>query len=257
MRTLFLSLLALGGCGSTGGGIVTFTSAAAGPADAPGGGALSFTTGFGFDVTLTQATLHVGSLYLNENAQASISMSESCVQDGIYVGEELSSLDVDLLDPTPQPFPKPGDGIAQPALEGEVWLNGMVDVNQVDDPTVVLAAAGTASKGDTSWPFQASITISENRAPPVANPALPGEADICAERIVAGISVAFTPVNDGTLVLRADPRVMFAGVQFDTLMEVSTSPPLYAFQNNDVAAADVALFDGLTSDGSYQFTFQP
>jgi hypothetical protein len=250
-------LLVVAGCGSTGGGIVAFTSMAAGPADAPGGGTLSFTNGFGFDVTLTKATLHVGSLYLNENAQASISMAASCIEDGIYVAEELSSLDVDLLDPTPQPFPIPGNGIAQPALQGQVWLNGMVDVNQIDDPTQVLVASGTATKGGMSWPFQATVTISENRAPPVANPALPGEADICTERIIAGIGVMLTPSNSGTLLLRADPRQIFGAVKFDSLMETSTSPPLYAFQDNNVAPADVALFLGLTSSGSYQFTFEP
>jgi hypothetical protein len=265
MKTIVIGLaLLLSGCVNTGGGIVQFSAAAAGPTDLPGG-PFTFTNGLGFDVTLTQAVLHVGSLYFNENAQPSIAIADSCIQDGIYVGEELSSIDVDILNPSPQPFASPGVGLAQPALEGEVWLNGMFDVNEVDDQDpvtglsqVVLAARGSASKHGTTWPFEAAITIGQNRVEPVSNPALPGEFQICTERVVNGIGVMFTPSNNGQVVLRIDPRQIFGAVQFDSsLVQVSTNPLLYQFANDNMATSDIELFDGIRSRGSYLFTFTP
>src|SRR5689334_22146255 len=108
------SLLFAACVGQTGGNSVVFTAAAAGPADATAGQPLSWTTN-GFDVALTEATLHVGAIYLDEAAPVSGAQATGCYLTGTYVAQETSVLDVDLLNPTPQPFPQRAVGITEPA----------------------------------------------------------------------------------------------------------------------------------------------
>ncbi len=125
-----------GGCvGNTGGDTFTFPVAAAGPADATAGQPLVFTSS-GFTVTLTQARLHVGAVYLNQSAPVSGAQATGCYLTGTYVGQETSALDVDLLNPTPQVFPAAALGVTEPAVKAEqVWLTGG-DINALTDPTV-------------------------------------------------------------------------------------------------------------------------
>ena len=105
---------------------MTFHAAAAGPPDAVEGQPLVFSTPlpFGYQVTLTRALLHIGAIYLNQAVPISGGQATSCILPGIYVGQATSSLDVDTLSPTPQPFPSDGVGTSTEALTGEVWLTG-------------------------------------------------------------------------------------------------------------------------------------
>ena len=109
-RHVDAAMVVLGGllCGScvgqTGGTTVVFPVAAAGPADAVAGTSLSFSAN-GFDIVLTKATLHIGAVYLDESQSVSGGQATGCYLTGTYVAQETSSLDVDLLDPTPHRFP--------------------------------------------------------------------------------------------------------------------------------------------------------
>lgn len=241
--------------GTTGSDLVTFDAAAAGPADAVAGQPYSFTTGRGFRVTLTRATLHVGAVYLNRARPVSGAQETSCILPGIYVAEVTSGLDVDVLSPEPQPFPARGEGTETPAIVGEVWLSHG-DVNAPDDVDTILDIAGTAEKDGATYPFAGTISIGANRAATVTDPSLPSQHPICKERIVSPIDVDITPRSGGSLLLRVDPRGFFTNVDFAQLGEASHAPPLYAFADEDEPGPSASLYLGLHArTGVYSFSW--
>jgi hypothetical protein len=256
VRVSAILALALLGCGNTttGSALVTFTGVASGPSDATGD-PLSFTNGFGADVTLTRARLHLGAVYLNQSVPSSGAAAVPCISPGIYVGEVFGPLDIDLLSSSPEPFPTPGEGTETTAKTAEVWLSGG-DINAADDPTVILDVAGSATQDGQEYPFTGSVTIGSNRLPTTSNPALPGANPICHQRIVTPILVDLTPTNDGTLVLQIDPRAMFVALDFSTLTQTSDDPPNYEIPDTTEGAGQ-ALFKGLTANaGVYAFAWQ-
>ena len=214
---------------------------------------LQFDTAVGYHVSLTRARLLLGAVYLNTSLPSSGAAASSCVLPGIYVAEAFGPVTVDLLSPALQPFPAPGEGTETPASTAEVWLTSG-DVNAPLDPTVILDVAGTATRSASTYPFEAAVTISSNRAIPVVNPALPGSNPICKQRIVTPIRVDVTPTNGGVLTLRIDPRGMFQTVDFAS---IPSSPAGATLQIPDTqAGAGAALFKGLLSNaGVYQFSW--
>ena len=251
--SLFAGLAATSCVGTTGSDLVTFKAAAAGPADAVEGKPLEFTSGRGFHVVLTRATLHIGSLYLNKARPVSGAQATNCILPGIYVGEVTQGLDVDTLSPTPQLFPGTGEGTADPAVVGEVWLT-FGDVNAPEQMGTVLDLAGTADLAGVSYPFTGQLTIGSNRAMVVTDPSQPSLHPICKERIVSPISVDLTPSNGGSLLLRVDPRGWFTNVDFSALTQVSDSPPAYVFEDETDTGPDANLYRGIQAhEGVYQF----
>jgi hypothetical protein len=256
LSVIALALPLLASCGgTTGGARVTFRASAAGPQNATGT-SLEFINGLGYHVVLTRARLHIGAAYLNQTVPSSGAQATACILPGIYVAEVLGSLDLDALSPSAQPFPVNGEANAIEAKAGELWLTGG-DVNTVDDNTIILNAAGTADRASISYPFEAQLTIGRNRLIPSSDPAFPSQNPICKQRIVSPIPIDLTPQKDGELLIRADPRVWFAAVDFSTLPRVSDAPPLYRFTDSSQTAADISLYNGMRSTASaYQFTWQ-
>ncbi len=269
MKTLALfALAAAAGCnGTTGSGLVTFSARAAGPADAMDDAPLAFTSGNGFAITLTAATLHLGAVYLNASKPSSGGPEEPCILPGVYVGQAFADVDVDLLSSTLTTFTTTGAGTANPAAVGEVWLTGG-DINAADDPTPILQVAGTATRMGDSWPFTATVTISENRAVPPPSAAMPGANPICRQRIVSPICGAPTAsdscppliamlTDGGTLDLRIDPRPMFDSVDFTSLAPNGSAATVTIPDTS--AGAGAELYGGLRSNaaigGVYQFTW--
>jgi hypothetical protein len=252
-----LPLVALLACtGTTGSELVTFDAYAAGPEDASGPG-YSFVTGRGYTVTLHRMRVLVGGLYLNRSVPISGGQSRSCFLPGIYVGEVPSPLLVDVLDSRPQRFPGRGGGTRDLARTGEVWLTG-ARIDATRDPSVLLDVAGVALRDGVEQPFEARITISENRGPAVLDPARPGADPLCLKRIVSPIPVLLTPAQDGALLLRVDPRGMFANVDFSLLPPPAQPGDPWRFDDADTDQPSTALFAGLRSaDGVYRFTFLP
>lgn len=250
-----LALPSLGGCiGTTGGELVTFDAYAAGPEDAAAGEPYTFQNSRGYAITLTRATVHVGAVYLNRSRPASVSSSTSCFLSGVYGAEVTSGLDVDILSPDLQEFPEPGSGTTERALAGEVWLFGGRDVNAPGDSTLILDVAGTATKEGASYPFEGRLTISENRVVPPDSPAQPGADPICKQRVVSPIPVDLRLSPGDALVLRVDPRGMFANVAFAELEQVSDEPPLYRFRDDGEDAPSRNLYSGLrAAQGTYSF----
>ncbi len=227
-----------------------FVATASGVADAKPG--WTFTTSSGFSVRLDKATLHVGGVYLNQAVPISGAAETSCFLQGIYVAQVTSAVDVDLLSPSPTYFPQAGEALAGAAPTGEVWLTGGA-IDAEDDATVIAHLEGVATQGALAWPFVADVTIGQNRAIPVANPAAPGENPLCKQRIVSPIPADQTLTPGGALALSIDPRPWFAAVDFSRLDVVSTAPALYRFRDDRDTAPSAALFNGMRARvGVYQ-----
>ena len=259
VRALVTASLVLGAAsciGSTGSGLVTFRASASGPSDVDA--KAPFTSGLGYQVTLTRAKLHVGAVYLNRSVPSSGAQATSCILPGIYVAQVLDGLDVDVLDPTPQAFPVNGDGTADHASAGEVWLTGG-DVTAEDDATVILDVAGTAAKGGASFPFEGQLTIGKNRAVAPVDPSQPGTNPICKERIVSPIPVDLAPKNGGELRLEIDPRGWFDNVDFARLDKAGDAPLLYRFNDAPLEQPDANLFRAMraASADTYRFRWLP
>jgi len=256
MRPLLLAL-ALGAVacsGTTGSDLVSFAAAASGPADAVEGEPLEFTAG-SYHVVLTTATLHVGAVYLDQSLPVSGAQATSCILPGVYVAQVTHGLDVDLLSPSPQPFPGAGEGIGSPAAVGEVWLMHE-DVNQVDDRTPVLVIEGTADRAGQSFPFEGKITIGANRLVPSSDASQPGAHPICKERIVSPIPVALTPRSSGALRLRVDPRIFLENVDFAALPKTSDAPPVYQFNDSSTGSPSIRLYQALHSARADLYRFE-
>ncbi len=239
--------------GTTGSGLVTFRATASGLHDVDA--KQPFTSGLGYAVTLARAKLHVGAVYLNRSVPTSGAQATSCILPGIYVAEVLGGLDVDVLDPTPQAFPVSGDGTADHASAGEVWLTGG-DVTADDDATVILDVAGTASKGGATFPFEGALTIGKNRSLAPPDPSQPGANPICKQRIVTPIAIDLTPTEGGALTVRIDPRAIFDGVDFSLAAPDDSTPPHFVIPDERGGISD-QLFHGLRSNaGVYDLHFQ-
>lgn len=251
--------------GTTGYQLFDFPAAAAGGADATSPLLFDETTtaGHTWHVSLTQATLHIGAVYLNQAEPVSGSQSTDCILPGTYTAEVLGTpvdggtagLDVDLLSPTPQLFPSDGHGTTYPTLVGQVWLTGG-DINATDDVTKILVVAGTASDdGGTTIPFEGSITIGENRVPADQ---MTGGNPICKQRIVSPIPATVALQTTGGLLVRVDAKRLFVNVDFSQLQQFSST---YGFSDDptspDYTQPSINLYSNLRSAGTYTFSWEP
>ncbi|MGA7121844.1 MAG: hypothetical protein WBY94_17180 [Polyangiaceae bacterium] len=259
MRALvFLAGAALSGMacvGTTGGQLLSFPAAAAGPADTDPTRPFEFVTSRGWSVILTKAVLHVGALYLDQSSPVSGSQGTNCILPGTYVAQVTAGRDVDLLSPEPQLFPVAGQGTTiPPALVGQVWLTGG-DVNSPDDTTPILVIAGTAAMGNaTAMSFEATITIGANRQ---AAGQTAGSSAICKQRIVSvPTDVVVKPT--GGLLVRVDPRALFTNVDFGGLQAEPDGTYVFSDEPSspDYNQPSRNLFQNLESAGSlYQFAW--
>lgn len=249
--------------GRTAGEAIDFPVAAAGPDHAVTGQPLSCADER-WDVALTEATLHIGAIYLDQSKPTSGAGATSCTLDGTYVAQQVSALDVDLLSPEPQPFPVAAHGITLPSPQiGEVWLTrGYIDrVLPMTSPQAlpVLVVAGTATPdgGATSFPFTGSVTIESAYS---SSGAVAAGDSICRKRILSLIPAPVTLASTGGLLLRIDPCRFFAGVDFGQL-PADAAPGTYRFPD-DPAAPDYVpsgsnLYGNLHSTGPYTFSWDP
>lgn len=247
--------LASGCAPSTGGGTLEFEAFASGPAQGAGE---PFTNSRGYEVTLSRAELRLGALYLNQYVPRPGAAGEDCSLPGTYVAEVTDGARVDLLDSTLQAFPGGGIGLEERAASAEVWLLGEgTAVDAPEDPHVIFSAAGTATRGGVSWPFDASVTIGSNRRVAPSDPKQPGDNPICGERIVSPIPVDVLPKSGGKLVVRVEPAAFFSDVEFDELEQASADPPLYRFRDVTDGQPNINLYRGLHStQRAYSISFE-
>lgn len=248
-----MSALGMGACiGTTGSERVSFRAFAAGAVSAPDH-QLAFVNGRGWNITLTKATLHVGALYLNRSVPVSGGQERACFLPGVYVAQVLEGADIDALSTTLQPFPVAGDGTADHAVTGEVWLTGG-RIDEQEDRTTIAAVEGTASKDGASMRFEGKITIGSNRLPAQTDPARPGANPLCAARIVTPIPTDITPREGGALVLRIDPRAWFANVDLAELPPIASGSDLHRFADENTDQPSTNLYGGVrAAAGVYSF----
>jgi hypothetical protein len=250
--------LTLASCGpsDTGGQLVTFPAFASGVPDASG--SLDFDTGAGFHVQLTEAHMHIGALYFRLGQTNPGDANASCVGDTTYGLEVPGSVDVDVLSHEHQQFSVAGNATTDLDQSAEIWLV-VGNINTVTSTTVVASVAGVATTRGTTFPFQGSITIGQNRLIPPSNPAEPGANPICKQRIVSPIPLRIRPSVGGALLLQIDPRPWLGGVDFSTLSpgEDGTTleiPDVSTGSGPDVAAAR-AFFSGVTDASAEVYEF--
>ena len=245
--------------GTTGGDLVDFQAAAAGPPDAVAGEPLSFSLARGWRVELTTARMHIGALYLSDNFPISGAQGTSCILPGSYVAQVTEGRDIDLLSGKPQLFPVLGHGSTLEALAGQVWLTGG-DVNVVGDPpqpTVVLEVAGNARQGQLNVPFAGQVTIADNRI--TTGSAVPGADPICVARIVTPIRTAVRIETQGALLLRIDPRLLFTNVDFNQLPPADdTGSRSFTDAKSATDQPSINLYNNLKQAGPlYDFSWVP
>jgi hypothetical protein len=244
------------GCsGSTGSQVFTFHATARGT-DGARGGALAFVTPSGWSVTLTRARVRVGPLYVNHAVPISQGRATGGYSSGRYLAQVLAQVTVDALSPTPTPFATDGEGVADLAQTGEVWL--LPDGG--DDETTILDLAGIAARGGVTVPFEGTMAIDASWLAP-ASPATPGESPILAIRQVTDIPAAFFTQPGGTLVLRVEPARLFDAVSdFSSLAQNGTAASgAFKLGASGLAsdATTVAIFRGLHAhEGVYSFAWQ-
>jgi hypothetical protein len=261
-----------GACvGTTGGDVVDFPAAAAGPADAVPGKPLDFTVddSRGWHVVLTKATLHIGAMYLSQSQPVSGAQTTTCILPGTYVAQVTTGIDVDLLSPAPQRFPSPGRGTTVGAIAGQVWLSGGAgdhDADNVSDATPILVVEGTADRQGDVRPFAGQVTIAGNRQ--VQGGTVAGSNTLCKQRIVSPIPTRLAIEHVGGLLLRVDPRQLFINVDFaqlgkfssgygfsDQPTEIDPKSPLYYSQPS--ANLYQNLHSAGTVDPLYSFVWDP
>jgi hypothetical protein len=212
--------------GTTGDELVSFNAYAAG---AKGAGE-PFSIG-GYTVQLTYAQMYVGAVYVNEAPPGSGGTFNSpvCIDPGIYCAQVPGGLEVNLLDPSPQPFPVQGNGSADLGLSWEVYL---VD-GDVNDPentgfgipdTADLLGTATRESDGTVYSWFATVTINqENRGLPTEDPGQPGLNPICKQRILELGDISLTLAQGVSMLLTIDPRGWFkTPIDFSSLPAVAT-----------------------------------
>jgi len=235
---------------STGGELIEFEVVAVGDE-----ASRHFVSPLGYEVHLESAHIFIGALYLNQSAPGNYTLETSCVLPGIYSAEVRGGLRVDALLEKRQAFPVKGNGTTEPSRAGEIWFSSG-NVDAAEDTTVILEVKGVATKEGQRWPFEAQLTIGQNRAEPPTHPALPGSNPLCRQRIVTPIPVQLTLKNQGLLILKVLPSAWFANVEFSKLTQVSEAP-LYRFKDQTAGQADNALYSGMRANmGPYVFSFE-
>ncbi|HWZ92952.1 MAG TPA: hypothetical protein VNW92_29000 [Polyangiaceae bacterium] len=264
VRALPVLALAAMSCSpaDTGGQVISFHAYASG-VDATNS-VVEFDTSSGFHVRLSQASLHIGAVYLRLGQTNPGSANASCVGDTTYGLQVPGPVDVDVLSSSPQEFSVLGSATNDLDQSGEVWLT-YGDINQVASvapnggPPVIVAVAGVATKDAATYPFQGSLTIGQNHLIPPPNSAQPGQNPICKQRIVSPIPLSVHPAVGGDLLLRIDPRPWFNGVDFTTLLPGPSGTTLEIPDSSNGsgpdAAAGRAFFTAVTGASADVYRF--
>lgn len=220
------------GCSSsTGSGRFAFEAAAGGVASLQGG-SLTFTNQTGWSITLSQADVTLGPVYLNvvpplrgltqslhdllipsARAQAS-----EHLDTGRVVGEVLGQVTFSALSPELVPFPVLGTLTEEEVRTAEIWFYPApgisAETTQID--TVALAVAGEATRDGEAVPFRGTLVLDDDWLSEQAAGSR-GSQSILEIRQVRGVAASFVPHEGGRLELRVDITRMFRGADFSRL----------------------------------------
>jgi hypothetical protein len=255
MKTVLFVLMWLGtSCiQSTGGNFVNFELFAAGDSLVLNQNALTFVNSRGYQVELTQASLHLGAVYFSAQNPQSYQAESNCIQPGTYTGQVRAGVDVNLLSTNEVAFAVQGEGTDLPTRAAEIWLSdGPLDAPESATP--ILKLAGVAKKDQQQFRFSARVTIGTNRKIPPRNAALPGSNSICHERIVAPIPFDAVLTQGAKLKLSIDVRAFVSTVDFGELSLSENGERVFIDDISSSLQPDVALFNNLKSaQGPWRF----
>jgi hypothetical protein len=256
-RSFALALaLALAGCAdTTGAARVTFAVEAAG-IERDAAQPLSFTTDQGWTVTLTEARVALGPIYLNTLAPlegrrpllrrvgdlllpSAYADGESHLGAGRVVGEVTTQVEVDALSPAPTAVPGGGDGVAEPSLTAEAWL--------FNRDGAVIRVAGSARRDDQDVAFEGALVIDAAL--------VPAGGSIDEARKVRGIPARLTLAQGGVLRVRVDPRGWFDGADFGALTAGTPRDGRYRFTPQDNVGR--AFLNRARARAAFSVTFSP
>lgn len=218
---------------------VTF-HARAGGLDRPAGGPLALHTAIGWDVTLTDAQISIGSMYFH-NAPPD---NGPVPYDGRAVSEVSAPFVVDALDPETHAIPDGGRGTTEAAMVGEIRFGEASDGMIATGGSFAIAyVAGSAVRGEVTIVFAGTIALGND----------PARSDYqgATDRRLSRLPVSFTAQQDGTLTLRVDPTGWFDQLPFDSL-----GPEAGAVRVFDSSSDALRFRNGLASaTTAFQFTW--
>ena len=275
-RAAWPLLLVLGGCASDTGSRRFSFEAAAGGALSADGGAAPFTNQTGWTVTLSQAIVTLGPIYLNASpplrsplqsvldrlvpdarAQATAHLDE-----GRIVGEVLAQVEFDALSPELVTFPVPGTLTEEEVRTADVWFYPAPGVSpeatRID--TVALEVSGEASRDGQTLRFHGALVLDDDwlSAQPAGTRGSPSMAEI---RRVRGIAAPFLPEPGGRLALRFDVQRLFRGADFSGLDDNPVDEDGVRELVQERAGRDQVmnnLYQGLReANGTYAVSWEP
>jgi hypothetical protein len=262
---LLAGVLSLGGAGalsagcapSTGGEHVTFSVRGGGFEHAEP--SVRFTTNSGWNVTLLQARIALGPVYLNTVAPiahhrvlqrisdflvpTAWAHGESHLGQGQIVGQVTEQIEVDALSPNTVEIPNGGDGIDVPVRSAELWFYNREGSMSGAAIRVEGVAERDIEDRHEQVHFRGALVMDASLATP--------QTPIDVARRVRGIPVDFTLAHGGVLTVRVDPRTWFQGADFS---EIRGESDIADFTTNDnVGRAFVNATRA--SRGVYDFRF--
>lgn len=262
-RTFALALLLAGaaGCGDTTGSERVRFAVEVGGIERDAAQPLTFTSDQGWEITLSEARVAVGPLYLNTLAPlegdrrsplqrledlllpSAYADGESHLSSGRIVAQVTTQVEVDALAPALVAVPGGGDGVSEPALTGEVWLfnrDGALG-------GAAVRVAGVARRDGLEVPFEGSLVIDQGLV------TTGGSLD--AARKVRGIPAQVTPAGGGALRVRVDPRGWFEGADFRELTAGTPREGRYRFTSQDNVGR--AFINRARARAAFGITFSP
>ena len=263
--------LALGCSPSTGSERFSFHAVAGGNPEFSGT-PLTFQNESGWNITLSEARVTLGPIYLNSQAglrdeSASIlnflvkpahAQGASHLESGRVVGEVLAQVTFDALSSNLVEFPSLGSMVSEPVRTAEVWFYPADGSAQVP---VALRVRGRAERAARSVAFRGDLLLNEDWVAN-GNQGARGAQALADLRKVRGIATVFQPSVGGSLALRFDVRRLFRGANFDSL-EQNPSDADGTKRLNQSKDANlpqdqvmVNLYQGLRlSSGTYTFSW--
>ncbi len=232
------------GSGSTGGELVEFDVIAKGQATTTPTHEYRFTNDQGWRISLSEASLQIGAVYLNEQMPLPGGPFDSCTKSGLYVGEMTQALLVNALDPGAQRFPVKGQGLSIPAHSAELWLKDDRTALDAQGAAPSVHCHGTAQRHGHSIEFSARVSIGANRQLAQTEPNRPGANPVCRQRIVGPIAANFAPSSGGRLEITIDPAEWLRQTDFSTLPGYADGAFL-EFPDDASTQASDSLFRGI------------
>jgi hypothetical protein len=265
--------------GTTGGEKFDFDAAIGGverDAEAP----YAFTNEYGWTVTLTQAYVTVGPLYLNTISPLGgvarwmrlLPVREARAHsahlgEGRIVGEVLGRVRFDALSPSLVPFPARGVISTDEVRSAEVWFFPPADVppETTKISGAAVEVAGEAVREQERVRFRGKLILNDDWLPN----AKPGDRDntpITAIRQVRGIPARFLPSPGGRLEIRVALAPLFASADFSNLeqnppdLEDPQARALVQSKTGKYTTDQVmrVMYQGLrAASGTYAVTWRP